>query len=166
MDSQFEGIKYWLPVTVNNLRKNFVLFGQRVLHHGSLESLLPETFVYNGDTFEEHDDIPCRIFGEEFNSLNCLTSSQDSIGIIGAAPISIGNNLGLLMAKRNPYNLFRVNFQLNDVDSPVREEMNKLKEIKIYLQVIKFCRQGLNCSFFCFGISNPIRGFISFITSE
>ncbi|XP_044748261.1 uncharacterized protein LOC123309290 [Coccinella septempunctata] len=133
-NSHLEGIKYWLPIKVNNLRKNFILFAQREVHHGTLKSLLPETFIYNGEHFEEHEDIPCHIFGEEFNSLNCLTSAQDSIGIHGAAAISVGNNLGLLLAKKSPHNLFKVNFDVRDVESPIREKMKEVKQIREHLQ--------------------------------
>ncbi|XP_045478654.1 uncharacterized protein LOC123683798 [Harmonia axyridis] len=134
VNSHLEGIKYWLPIKVNNLRKNFVLLGQRVLHHGSLKSIVLETFIYNGKNFEEHDDIPCRIFGEDFNTLNCLSSTHESVGIDGAAAISIGDNLGLLMAKKSPNSLFKVNFEVRYIENPIKEQMREMKDIRNYLQ--------------------------------
>ncbi|KAL3267035.1 hypothetical protein HHI36_011177 [Cryptolaemus montrouzieri] len=134
VNSHSEGIEYWLPVTTSNVNQNLILFGQRVLEHGSHKSRVIETFIYNGEDFEEHEDIRCLVFGEIFNSLSCWSNSENSVGIEGAAPISVGDTLGILLSKRKPHNLFIVNFEMKVLESPVNKEIRRLNDTKNRLQ--------------------------------
>ncbi|KAK9870097.1 hypothetical protein WA026_006191 [Henosepilachna vigintioctopunctata] len=134
INSHLEGVKYWLPVVMNNPRKNLILFAQRILEHGTHKSLVTEIFTYNGKNFEEHEDVPCQMFGENFNNLQCLSNDENLMGIKGAAAVTLGNSLQLFLANRNTQCLYHVQFETRVPENPVQSEIKILNDTKNELQ--------------------------------
>ncbi|XP_008192894.2 uncharacterized protein fs(1)N [Tribolium castaneum] len=123
-NSHFSGVNFWLPMDLSVYGDDFMLIAQRSLFHGGHKSFAVEVIAYNGDKFEEHDDIHCLYYGEEVLGLSCL---PDEGGIEGSALINIDNNLGLVVPRKNrSSDLFLIKTEIRQIPNPLDQQLQDL----------------------------------------
>ncbi|CAH1985769.1 unnamed protein product [Acanthoscelides obtectus] len=140
-NSNLNGIHYWLPVPVDTLRDEVILFAEREVDHGSHKSFDIEIITYNGVKFEEHEDVQCHHFGEKTNRLVCLSGIE---GMVGSSYIVLGDIMGLIVPRPQEKKvlLFFVNTAIRKIDNP------KIKDLEYYKKLRKELEKIINESEF------------------
>ncbi|XP_060532376.1 uncharacterized protein LOC132705649 [Cylas formicarius] len=136
INSNLERIEYWLPIPVKTYRDETILLTQRRLDHGTHHSFDVDIISYNGNKFDEHEDVPCVFFGELQTGLKCLTEYESKRGIIGAAFIAVGNMVGVILPRCNEgvSLLFVVRASIKSLPHAWKNEMEKFLELQSRLQ--------------------------------
>ena len=114
-----------------------MLLAQRTLNHGLHTSIAVEVITYDGDKFEEHEDIPCLYFGEETLGLSCLPDEVAHEGIRGSVFISLDDVLALLIPRKNRSSeLFLVTIELRKISNPL---LKQIEDLSLEKQRISVC---------------------------
>lgn len=133
INSHLDSLDYWLSVYIPEYGKS-ILIAQRSLNHGIHKSFVVDFITYNGDTFEEHEDVPCIYFGEMLG-VNCLPGFESEHGIKGATAFSISGFVGLLIPRHNISELFLLTIANKKIENPIIKELQEVTKIKTHLEV-------------------------------
>ncbi|RZC43199.1 uncharacterized protein BDFB_000451, partial [Asbolus verrucosus] len=126
VDMHFEGVNYWLPIHVTTFGDEIILMAQRSLVIGIHKSFVIEIITYNGDKFEEHEDVRCLYFGEDVLGLSCLPGEESEKGIVGATSISLDDVLGLLIPRENGFSeLFTMQTDVKKKSNPLQHQLEE-----------------------------------------
>jgi hypothetical protein len=135
-ESHLDGVNYWLPIPVPTYDNDAILIAQRSLDHGGHKSFVIEMITYNGDKFEEHEDIRCLYFGEDVLGLSCLPDGATETGIEGSASIFLEDVLALVVPRKNRLSdVFFVKTELKKISNPLEKQLKELIEKKRYINV-------------------------------
>ncbi|VEN49612.1 unnamed protein product, partial [Callosobruchus maculatus] len=128
-NSNLHGIRYWLPVPVDTLRDEVILFAEREVDHGTHKAFGVEIITYNGVRFEEHEDVPCHHFGEKTNWLECLSATE---GMLGSGYVAVGDLIGLIVPRIQEEKalLFTVNIAIRAIDNPKKKDMDYYRKLR------------------------------------
>ncbi|XP_030761298.1 uncharacterized protein LOC115886340 isoform X2 [Sitophilus oryzae] len=139
VNSNMENITYWLAVPVHTYRDETVLLAQRKLFYQSHSAFEIDVITYNGNRFEEHEDMQCNLFNETYTGLKCLMEQSSESGLIGSSYISFDDFTGLIVPKVNNASVvFKMEINIRPLEHPKKEEMDtfvKRKEKLEYLSV-------------------------------
>ncbi|CAG9835827.1 unnamed protein product [Diabrotica balteata] len=132
-NSNLDGITYWLAIPIDTYRDDVLLVAERNVDHGTHDAFEVDIFTYNINKFEEHEDIPCFLFGEKTSRLTCFPNEQR---LSGFGYISIENKIALIVPKSDKeLLLFSLNSRIKEIEDPRRKELDELQEIKKKLEL-------------------------------
>lgn len=135
-DIHLQDIKYFLPISVNNYRQDVLLLAQQDLNHSTHISNVIRIFLYENGIFNAHDEVPCRVFGVENHGVTCIVDDEWDHGIFGAAVVSIGQLLGVIVPTHKMHGaFFMFDTSLIEVEHPMVVKMQKIMEEKEKLEV-------------------------------
>nr|CAH7746834.1 unnamed protein product [Callosobruchus chinensis] len=128
-NSNLYGIRYWLPVPVDTLRDEVILFAEREVDHGTHKAFVVEIITYNGVRFEEHEDVACHHFGEKTNWLECLSATE---GMLGSSYVVAGDLIGLIVPRIQEEKalLFTVYVTIRTIDNPKKKDMEYYRKLR------------------------------------
>ncbi|XP_076273246.1 female sterile (1) Nasrat [Rhynchophorus ferrugineus] len=136
-NSHMYGIQYLKAIPIQTYRDETLLLAQREVSYDLHTSLKVDVFTYNGNRFEQHEDIPCVIFNETYDGLSCLLETNLSTGLIGSGFITLLDYLGLVIPKVNNASLIlNIDVNIRKIDHPKEETMNNLKQLRDNLDKI------------------------------
>ncbi|XP_030761297.1 protein PF14_0175 isoform X1 [Sitophilus oryzae] len=153
VNSNMENITYWLAVPVHTYRDETVLLAQRKLFYQSHSAFEIDVITYNGNRFEEHEDMQCNLFNETYTGLKCLMEQSSESGLIGSSYISFDDFTGLIVPKVNNASVvFKMEINIRPLEHPKKEEMDTFvkrkekleKEIKIQKEDLKNLKEQYN----------------------
>ncbi|XP_057651759.1 uncharacterized protein LOC130891177 [Diorhabda carinulata] len=131
-NSNLNGITYWLSIPIQTYRDEVLLLAQKCIDHATHVNNEVDVFIYNGNKFEEHEDIPCFLFEESTNRLTCLAHNK---GILGSSYIVIEDVVALLIpAFNNSSIIFIIHFGLKEVSNPLEKDLLDLLRLKNSLE--------------------------------
>ncbi|KAL1489956.1 hypothetical protein ABEB36_013879 [Hypothenemus hampei] len=137
-NSNLDGVEYWLPVATYNYRDETILFLQKKIDYGTHMSFDFDIVTYNGRNFEEHEDIPCKLFGEEYHGLiSCLRELNNISGILGSACVSYEDRLTLVVPHLNrPSTIVVLEIDISKIENPVETKLVDFQLKRESLQAI------------------------------
>ncbi|CAG9762041.1 unnamed protein product [Ceutorhynchus assimilis] len=119
VNSNLEGIQFWLSVPIDIYRDESLLFCQRKLDH------------------DKHEDIPCSLHGDLHNNLKCLTEFDSHKGMLSSSYIRVANHLALIVSSsKNSSILFNLKVGLKKIDHPAKKELELFQDLKKELEII------------------------------
>ncbi|XP_017787326.1 PREDICTED: uncharacterized protein LOC108570026 [Nicrophorus vespilloides] len=128
-DDHFEGVDFWLPMSLKTYKDEEILLAERFLDHGSHKTYTIDVVIHNGRRFAIHDEMICNYYGEETHGMNCLVEEESTWGIKGSAILNVGNLLGILIPRKNASSgLFMIHTSFRDLPDPM--DLTHLKELK------------------------------------
>uniref|UniRef100_A0AAR5QCG3 Uncharacterized protein n=1 Tax=Dendroctonus ponderosae TaxID=77166 RepID=A0AAR5QCG3_DENPD len=137
VNSNFEGLEFWLPISINTYRDETVLMLQRKLNHSTHSSFDVDAITFNGNRFEEHTDVSCTLIDDVQINLSCLAELSPSRGIMGASYIAIGNHLSLIVPTEDQTPvIFSVAAGLKKNEHPTKNDLNFYKEQKMKIELM------------------------------
>ncbi|GJQ64970.1 hypothetical protein Trydic_g7135 [Trypoxylus dichotomus] len=132
----FDGINFWLPMTLTTYKDEIILLGQRMLDHESHKSKKIEIILKSGGKFYLYEEIPCRYYGDVLHGIDCLVEEENHDRTIkGATSLFFGKQMGIVLPRRDKSSqLFLLNISTRQLPNPVEQRMAELKSLRNKLE--------------------------------